>query len=163
MNGTSSNVEGIVVIEFRHEEDVRSILSETQTLTLATLDEDGSPRATPLFFAVGNQNDLIFVSDPNSQHCNNLQREPQTAVGIYPEVGNWRQIRGLQMKGVASLIPEPQRPAAYALFAARFSFISELSDIVRQSVFFRFRPSWIRLIDNRRGFGFQKEWGGAGE
>jgi uncharacterized protein YhbP (UPF0306 family) len=137
---------------------VLGLLSETQTLTLSTLDRDGKPRATPLFFAYDHQVSLFFLSDHDSQHCRNLEHEPSAAAAVYPSVSDWRELRGLQIKGLAFPLADPEREPALALYAARFPFIDSLADVVARSRIYRLRPMWVRLIDNRRAFGYKREW-----
>jgi len=137
---------------------ILALLAETQALTLATHDPDGMPRATPVFFAFDDQATLIFLSERDAQHCRNLEREPFVAAALYPEVSDWRELRGLQIKGVARIVSTPDRKAALAIYAARFPFVDSLADIIDRSEIYDLRPHWVRLIDNRRGFGFKREW-----
>ena len=137
---------------------VLSLLAETHSLTLATIDPDGRPRATPLFFAFDDQAGLFFLSDRETQHCRNLRRDPSAAASLYPEVADWREIRGLQIRGLASAIPASERAPALALYTTRFPFLGELNTIVSRSEIYRLRPTWVRLIDNRQGFGYKREW-----
>jgi uncharacterized protein YhbP (UPF0306 family) len=137
---------------------ILALLAETQTLTLATLDPDGMPRATPLFFAYDEQISLVFLSDRDTQHCRNLEREPSVAAALYPSVSDWRELRGLQFKGLAFPSPEAERESALAQYAARFPFIDSLTEVVAQSQIYRLRPTWVRLIDNRQAFGYKREW-----
>lgn len=139
-------------------ETLMTVTSETTTLTLATLDPDGTPRATPLFFAVDEALRLIFLSERESQHAQNLARNPQAAVGLYPEVRDWEQIRGLQLKGRVEAVPDLEADEALDCYRTRFPFIRALHEIVTRSAVFRFQPSWARLIDNRQGFGYHQEW-----
>jgi uncharacterized protein YhbP (UPF0306 family) len=137
---------------------ILAILAETQTLTLATLDPDGLPRATPLFFAFNEKATLVFVSERDTQHCRNLERQPSVAAAVYPDVHDWRELRGLQIKGFASLVSPRDRDAAMALYASRFPFVDTLADVLGRSEAYHLRPSWVRLIDNRQGFGYKREW-----
>lgn len=137
---------------------VRNLLAETNTLTLATLDEDGRPHAAPLFFAADERPHLFFLSEAASRHARNVAREPIAAAGLYPEVGDWAEIRGLQIRGRVSLVRGRERERAMGLYAGRFPFVAELGDAVQLSEMYRLEPSWIRLIDNRRGFAFKQEW-----
>jgi uncharacterized protein YhbP (UPF0306 family) len=123
-----------------------ALLEETPALTLATLDPDGAPRATPLFFAADDLA-LIFLSDPSSQHSHNLLADPRCGVGLYPAVDDWRALRGLQLRGQARRLREAEAP-----------FAADLTQAIEAAAPFRFQPSWIRRIDNRQGFGFQQEW-----
>jgi uncharacterized protein YhbP (UPF0306 family) len=133
-----------------------ALLEETRALTLATLDPDGAPRATPLYFATDDLK-LIFLSDPASQHSRNLQANSRCSVAIYPAVDDWRSLRGLQMRGQAIRVSEMETPLALQLYLRRFAFAADLARAV-QAAPYRFQPSWIRRIDNRQGFGFQQEW-----
>ena len=134
------------------------IITETTALTLATLDEDGWPRATPLFFAADDRLCLYFLSEAGSRHSQNLAREPRAAAGLFPSVSDWREIRGLQIQGTVSPLAGAEREEALALYARRFPFVADLVDAVHSSEVFRLTPSWIRLIDNRGGFAFKQEW-----
>ena len=37
-------------------------------------------------------------------------------------------------------------------------FVIQLEPVVARNEMYAFAPSWIRLVDNRRGFGFKQEW-----
>lgn len=138
-------------------EAVRAILDETTTLTLATIDSDDTPRATPLFFATAPDLSLIFLSDPTTPHIRNLERAPAVAVAIYPAVMGWREIRGLQLQGEVTSIARGQREFALSHYQKRFPFIQELPEALAAGQIYRFSPTWIRLIDNRQGFGHKEE------
>ncbi len=133
------------------------LLKETPAFTLATLDPNGAPRATPLFFA-SDELALIFLSDPSSQHSHNLQADPRCAASLYPAITDWRELRGLQMRGRARHLTEAEAPHALELYLRRFPFAADLAAAVEGAAPYRFQPSWIRRIDNRQGFGFQQEW-----
>ena len=137
---------------------VLALLAESRCLTLATLDPDGRPRATPLFFAFDDQACLFFLSDRESQHSRNLRRDSSAAASLYPEVADWHEIRGLQIRGFASAVPASEREPALALYTTRFPFAGELNGIVSRSETYRLHPTWVRLIDNRQGFGHKREW-----
>lgn len=134
------------------------LLAETTTLTLATLDPDGTPRATPLYFAPDAQADLVFLSDPETPHAQNLANSPRAAVGAYPEAAHWREIRGVQMKGVVERLAGNEAERALALYRSRFTFVDEVPAALEGMSAYIFRPAWARLIDNRHGFGFRREW-----
>jgi len=137
---------------------ILSLLTETRTLTLATLDLDRSPRATPLFFATDNQADLYFLSNPDSPHSCNLALDPRAAVSIYPNEEKWQDLRGLQMKGLAAIVRGQEKKKAMAVYRARFPFIGSLAAALALSELYRFHPTWVRLIDNRQAFGYRTEW-----
>lgn len=135
-----------------------ALLNETTTMVLATRMPDATPRATPLYFAVHEALQLVFLSDPGSLHSRNLRRAPDVSVALYPEESDWRKLRGLQMMGSAAALAGAEAEAAQRTYARRFGFVTELSQALAASQVYMFTPSWIRLIDNRRRFGFQQEW-----
>lgn len=157
--------------------DLLAILDETIILTLASLDADGSPRATPLYFALENAPDpaatgeaasrrsdieaplaLLFLSDPTSVHIRNLERAPHCSVAAYPAESDWRRLRGVQAKGVVVAVDEAGRQDALAVYRGRVSAVDVVPEAVARSRMYRFRPTWIRCIDNRLGFGHRQEW-----
>ena len=137
---------------------ILALLAETRTLTLSTIDPDGSPRATPVFFAFDDRATLIFLSERDPPHCHNLERLPHVAAAVYPDVSDWTELRGLQIKGVASAVPEGEQQAALAVYTERFPFVRALAVVVSLSEVYRLQPKWVRLIDNRQGFGYKREW-----
>ena len=136
---------------------ISALLDETTTLTLATLDPGGGPRATPLYFVYDHELRLTFLSEASTQHCLNLAADPRAAVAVYPEESDWRRLRGLQMRGRVAALVNHDREQALATYRSRFPFVEALSEVVDSSQPYRFAPDWIRYLDNRRGFGFKQE------
>jgi uncharacterized protein YhbP (UPF0306 family) len=127
-------------------------------LTLATQGAEG-PHAAPVFFAADDDLRLYFFSDPHSQHGRHLAQDRRAAVAFYPPSQDWREIRGLQMQGQVQQIESgPQWDQGWACYHAKFPFVDSLKAIVAQNALYAFIPHWIRLVDNRRGFGFKQEW-----
>jgi uncharacterized protein YhbP (UPF0306 family) len=138
---------------------IRLLLGETPALTLSTINADGTPRATPLYFAFDEDLRLLFLSDGKTMHAANLKRDAEAAAALYPAVDDWRAIRGLQLKGrVECLGGAVAGCAELAVYVKRFPFAADVAAQAAESLLFRFEPTWMRLIDNRRGFGFQREW-----
>jgi uncharacterized protein YhbP (UPF0306 family) len=154
-------MEGRVTLptDFQRElEPVVALLGETMTMVLATRMPDGTPRATPVFFAVDERLRLVFLSDPESVHSRNLTTMPSASAAMYPEEGDWRKLRGVQMTGRAYALEGREAEAARRTYARRFPFVSELASAMAATRIYAFTPRWVRLIDNRRGFGFQQDW-----
>ena len=129
------------------------------TMTLATSDHDGGPHAAAVYFATDDNLDFYFFSDLHSQHGQDLAIRPQCAIAIYPECQDWRDIRGLQLRGDARPIQPGQKwEYAWSAYRAKFSFVSEMRELVVRNQFYMFIPTWVRLVDNRIGFGFKQEW-----
>ncbi len=136
---------------------VHEFLVAHSTMTLATVNANGLPESAPLFFA-SDEDTLVFISGSLSRHSRNIAATGRGAVTVYNETWNWSEIAGLQMEGDANLIPlGPARERAWEAYKAKFPFVVEFEAEVSTSEFYRFVPTWIRLIDNKVRFGYKEE------
>ncbi len=139
-------------------EQIEDLLA-VSALTLATTGLNGAPHAAPVYFAVNKPLRFYFFSDQKSQHSRDLNENPKAAAAIYSESQDWREIHGLQMRGTARRVePGPEWDEAWEKYLEKFPFVAKLKGLVAQNELHVFIPEWIRLVDNRKGFGFKKEW-----
>jgi hypothetical protein len=142
---------------------VAELLEGESTLTLSVSDVEGHPHAAPVFYVTGTgegprQLDLLWLSSPASLHSVCLAGNPQAAVAIHRPTFRWQEIAGVQMRGVCSIVDGEEREAALRRYRERFQLGSVLGLAIRQSTLYRFRPTWVRLTDNREGFGWKAEF-----
>lgn len=147
---------------------IREMLTVTSSLTLATCGPDG-PWAATVFFACDAAWNLYFVSDPRTRHGRDLVATGRAAGSLHADCDDWMDIRGLQLEGAVSILAGDARDVALACYLAKFPRIRSLyerprdaresliAERLRQATLFRLQPERIRLIDNRRGFGFKAE------
>lgn len=129
------------------------------TMTLATSDRDGEAHAAAIYFATDDDLNFYFYSDLQSQHGQDLAIRPRCAIAIYPECQDWQDIRGLQLRGeVKPVQPGPEWEHAWSVYRSKFPFVSGMRELVARNQLYVFIPDWVRLVDNRRGFGFKQEW-----
>ncbi len=139
-------------------ESIAALLTEETTLALATSGEEGEPAVAPLFYLADEELSLYWLSSESSAHSENLARTPRAAVTVYRCATGWRQIRGVQMRGLVSRVTQPrQRRALIQAYSERFKLGTAFRLVIRRSVLFAFRPDWIRSIDNATGFGSRLE------
>jgi uncharacterized protein len=146
---------------------VRAFLAEHTTLTLATVDEAGTPAAAAVFYAFDEGLNLYFLSEERTVHGRNLLANPSLAGTIQADGQDWRQIRGLQVRGRATLVPGTLLPHAIALYGGRFAFVgalmagragpAALTGPLARARFWVLRPNWYRLVDNTVRFGHKEE------
>lgn len=137
---------------------VLEVLSNT-TLALGTAGPGGRPFGTPVFFAADPELGLVFFSDPDTLHVQHVIGRPEASATIYPATDDFMEIRGLQVAGtVERILPGDAWERAWEAYAGKFPFVAGLRPIVDAAWLLVLRPTWIRLIDNRRGFGFKCEW-----
>lgn len=135
------------------------------TMTLATASSDGEPHAAPVYFAARSSSDTLkaplfyFFSDRRSLHGQHLARNPRAAAAIYPACFDWQDIRGLQMSGRATPVDAGEEwNSAWMLYKTKFPFVAGMKAIVARNILYAFVPAWMRLVDNRKRFGFKDEW-----
>jgi uncharacterized protein YhbP (UPF0306 family) len=147
------------------------------TMTLATCNPGGQPHAAPVYFAALRELHpqgaqplrLIFFSEAHSQHGQDFAGrdtagQVNAAGAIYPECTGWQEIRGLQLRGrVRRVQPGEEWDLAWQAYRQKFPFAEDLLEIVQRNALYVLTPSWLRLVDNRAGFGYKKEWQADGE
>ena len=136
-----------------------SILREIPAMTLATCNQ-GIPWATDVYFAaVGFE--LFFFSSHRSRHCRNLAVNPCCAATVHPTVNSWKEIKGLQMEGVAEPVSSlGDKAQGLAAYLDKFPFARELFanptetiSAINKATMYVMSPSHILLLDNALGFG----------
>lgn len=139
---------------------VSRFLDGTRTASLATVDDAGRPHAANIQFVRGDGLVLYWVSSPDSEHSRHLLARPAAAVTVYAHDDTAANIHGLQMRGRAE--PVADANTAWDLYTRKFPVVTtmpqvrEMVDAGKQG-FYRFTPTWLRWIDNRRGFGWKIE------
>jgi uncharacterized protein YhbP (UPF0306 family) len=148
---------------------VGGFLGSHTTMTLATCGEDG-PWAAALFYAHDSDLTLYFISAPGTRHAADIERDPKVAVAVNAQHKDWSDIRGLQISGVAEIVPPDQRSGAVEIYLTKFPDLRPLFSAPRDeqesriakafaaSPFYRVRPSQIRFIDNTKSFGHSDEY-----
>jgi uncharacterized protein YhbP (UPF0306 family) len=143
------------------------------TLTLATVGGDGLPAAAAVFYAHDADLNLYFLSEARTRHGRNLTFTPQVAGAIQADGQDWGSIRGLQVRGLASLVPASGMAHAATVYGRKFAFVDALlatggslgvlAGPLARARFWVLRPTWFRLIDNTVKFGFKEELTLGGE
>lgn len=148
---------------------VGPFLDHFTTLSLATTGPAGVWNA-PVFFARDQALTLYFISSSKTRHARDLESNPQVAVTVYGNVENWAEISGVQLEGRAEVIGEDDRAAAEQIYLARFPAVKSIlaspaNDDERKiaagfaaSHFYKITPTFIRLIDNTKAFGYSEEF-----
>jgi len=141
-------------------------LFSLSTMTLCTVNPAGEPHAAPVYFVAyqskqsGDPPRLYFFSESDSRHGQDIAALGIASAAIYPETQSWQDIRGLQLRGLVRRIPksQPEWQAAWELYQQKFPFVSAFLKAVDKSELYVLTPVWIRLVNNRLGFGFKREW-----
>lgn len=138
-----------------------TFLQAHRALTLAYQDAQGVA-ACALWYAVNEQLTLYFMSALSTRHGTALAQGGEVAFTVHKDEQPWQEIQGVQGRGACTLVSPTAREAVWALYQQRFPFVAqappEIERALQQAPLWQITPHWLRLIDNRRGFGFKEEW-----
>ena len=139
-------------------ETIAALLREESTLALATIDEQGQACVAPLFYIADEELTLFWLSSQTSLHSENLKRVPRAAATVYRQTENWKDIRGVQLRGSVTVIAEPRRRRALIKrYCERFQLGVLFKAAISQCSLDALRPVFFRYIDNSRVFGHKFE------
>ncbi|QIG41413.1 pyridoxamine 5'-phosphate oxidase family protein [Nocardioides anomalus] len=65
------------------DQQARDVLDSVRYVVLATLDEDGRPRTSPVYFTPDRYARLYWVSHPDTHHCANLRRDARASGVVF--------------------------------------------------------------------------------
>jgi uncharacterized protein len=137
-------------------------LRQHQVVTVAVTDADGQPCAAALFYAVDEELRLYVMTDPATRHGQAMLATGEVAGTVQLDRQQWHEIQGVQFRGRCRPLGGEERGQAWELYTARFPFLQRgdaaLTRELAKTAMWRVEPTWMRLIDNRLGFGHKEEW-----
>ena len=143
-------------------EQVLSYLRKHHVMTLASHGNQGV-WAAAVFYA----NDgfgIYFLSSPTSRHCRNLAGHPRVSAAIHEDYTDWREIKGVQLEGIASVLAGEAEEKARRLYGAKFPIVGKLEQAPASIIEAMAKVRWYKLvperlyfIDNSAGFGHRDE------
>jgi uncharacterized protein YhbP (UPF0306 family) len=132
------------MIEFIHEHHI---------LTLAT-SRDGQPYCTTCFYVyLEKENAFVFTSDAKTRHGEEMTDDDRVAAAIALETKTVGKIRGLQITGNVHIPNKDVEKLARKAYLKAFPYA-----ILKPSELWILKPSYIKMTDNRLGFGKKLIW-----
>ena len=98
-----------------------------------------------------------------------MHRDAHVTGAINHDVSTWSEVIGLQVEGRAIVLEGEERLKALETYLDKFPDVRRLfdrprdasekiiADRLQRAPFWRMTPSWIRLIDSTKGFGWKWE------
>lgn len=122
---------------------------------MATVGLKNESHISTAYFSYNDSFDFFFVSDPATNHAQNLKRWPRVAVTIFDTHQAWDSYhRGLQLFGMCRRASSRESIRAYAVHSVRFpeyqKYIEALSPKERRASpyrFYLFRPERLKILD----------------
>jgi uncharacterized protein YhbP (UPF0306 family) len=139
-------------------ETIHYFLESHSTMALATSGANGYPQVTPLFFVADDRLHLYWLSSPGSRHSLNVAERPRAAATVYPDVWDWKAIRGVQVEGLVSIIHDSEvRTPILARYRTKFPLPAMFDAQIAGNLLYMLRPIWMRWVDNSVRFGHREE------
>lgn len=91
-------------------ENIKTVLAANLVGTLATINEDGSPWATPVHVIAG-ENEVYWYSKDSHQHSQNIVRDPRVSLAIW---GRTESTKGAYLQGTATRLEGDLAEQAFA-------------------------------------------------
>src|SRR3954454_12294506 len=106
----------------------RRVIDHNHYMTLATLDPNGRPRVTPVYYTPARYADFYWVSSPDAHHSRNVEDRPDVEIVIFDStvpanegeaVYLGARARAIKDDELEAVIPEAFRTTAGARAFAR--------------------------------------------
>lgn len=111
--------------------------------------------AASVFYALDRREGLlIFLTDPDTRHGMGAALQPLVAGTVSDQSLDIASLQGLQLTGIATAVEDADTCRKLrTIYDLRFPFAEG-----RTSTLWRLRPDYLKLTDNRRGFGHKIDW-----
>ncbi len=140
--------------------ELYEVLARYQVLTLAYCDAQG-PGACAVWFVVQEDLTLVYLSARSTRHGAALADGGPVAFTVQKDDQSWRTIQGVQGAGRAAPVAAEYRGTAWDAYSRRFPFVIQpihaLARALAAMMLWTITPTWLRWIDNSRGFGHKEE------
>lgn len=104
-------------------EDVKAIFEENILGTLATVNQDGSPWATPLHI-VTDGDAVYWFSSEKAEHSQNIEQDSRVSLALFsPDKSEG--LKAIYIQGRVQKVPKEGIDAAREIYAKRVGFFSE--------------------------------------
>jgi Pyridoxamine 5'-phosphate oxidase len=97
----------------------RRVIDANLYMTLGTADENGSPWATPVYFAHAGYRELVWVSKPGARHSQNIAVRPQVGIVVFDSTVPIGTGGGVYMAATAEELLGEDRLRPLEVFSAR--------------------------------------------
>ena len=137
------------------DKSISQILERTILCSIATVGKGNSSYIHTAYFAFNGKFELFFLSDPDTQHCLNIEKNPSVAVAVADSRQPWQELKqGLQLFGTCQITKGTTRITAEYAYIKRFvgyrDWVNVLSIAERKAFKSRFyivKVQSIKLFD----------------
>lgn len=87
----------------------RRVIDSNHYMTLATRNDDGSSRLSPVYYTCARYTDFYWVSSPESRHSRNIDQRPQVEIVIFDSTAPVGEGEAVYMAASAEPIADERR------------------------------------------------------
>ena len=132
-----------------------SFIRRHHVLTLATCDQSGLWCANIFYAWMERDGVLVFTTGAETRHSAQMELNPNVAASVVLETRVVGRVQGLQMTGRAERPQGDMADRARKAYLRRFPYAAAMGlDL------WMLRPDYMKLTDNRLGFGKKLIWNG---
>jgi nitroimidazol reductase NimA-like FMN-containing flavoprotein (pyridoxamine 5'-phosphate oxidase superfamily) len=104
-----------------------AVIEGNKYLTLATVDSEGRPWATPVYFTPDGHEHFYWVSSPEARHSHNIAANPAVSIVIFDSTVGIGKAQAVFLSATARLVPEDELVDRAKFFAGRYPELREFS------------------------------------
>jgi Pyridoxamine 5'-phosphate oxidase len=95
------------------------VIAANKYMTLATVDRDGDPWISPVFFAPDTGRRFLWASSPEALHSRNIAEHPGVSVVVYDSSVPIGGARAVYVRAVAGVVPDDELEALAVVYSNR--------------------------------------------
>jgi pyridoxamine 5'-phosphate oxidase-like protein len=102
------------------EEMAKRVIDGNRYMTIATVDDQGRPWVTPVYFSPEGYMHLYWISSPDAQHSRNVDARPEVSIVVFDSQVPIGGAEAVYMRARAQEMSEPTLEQCAAAFRPRF-------------------------------------------
>jgi hypothetical protein len=98
----------------------RRVIDGNRYMVVSTIDDDGRPWGTPVYFSHGEYRDFYWISSPGSKHSLNIAKRQDVSIVVFDSQVVIGGAEAVYMQGRAEEVAEPTDEECGIAFRPRF-------------------------------------------
>ena len=97
-----------------------AVIEANKYMTLGTVDADGLPWVTPVYFTPDGHDDFYWASSPDALHSLNIAAAPDVTIAIFDSSVRIGGASAVYFRARAELVPDDELERCAALYTSRY-------------------------------------------
>lgn len=135
------------------EKRIVDFIHEHHVLTLATISGNMPWCANCFYVYLEEENCFVFTSDDNTKHIQDVKNNSNVAGSVVLETKTVGKIQGIQFHGILEKPQNELISISKKAYLKKFPFA-----VLMKTSLWLFKPDYIKMTDNRLGFGKKLIW-----